>query len=382
MRHSARDLVSNHLSFYIFHHSSLFPEKQWPRGIVANGFVMMEGAKMSKSLENIIPLRQGIAKFGADPVRVGVMATAELGQDTDFSESLAVSIQERLATLIGQARKLGATKTVGKSKPSTLDRWMISRLGSAVQTATSALDRLRVREAINIILYQLDNDIAWYKRRLGPKKPRSHNRDRVLRKVLETRTRMMAPLAPHTAEEIWSRIGNKGFVVQTDWPEESESEKDPTAEREETLVRQVLDDTGEILKATGITPKHIAYYTAADWKWQVYLKALKSAKEKRKQGDFIKDVMGDPQLRSLGKIAADYAAKAIQQANQMPDEMRESRLRDGITAEKTIFVDSVDFYQREFKCAVDVWQEGDLKIIDLKGRARMSEPYRPAIYLE
>jgi len=35
----------------------------------------------------------------------------------------------------------------------------------------------------------------------------------------------------------------------------------------------------------------------------VYLKALKSAEEKRKQGEFIKDVMGDPQLRSLGKIA-------------------------------------------------------------------------------
>jgi len=382
MRHSARDLVSNHLSFYIFHHSSLFREEQWPRGIVANGFVLMEGAKMSKSLENIIPLRQGIAKFGADPVRLGVMATAELGQDTDFSEGLAVSIQERLATLMGQARKLGTKKRVGKSKPSTLDRWMISRLSSAVQTATIALDRLRVREAINIILYQLDNDIAWYKRRLGPKKLRSDNRDRILRKVLETRMRMMAPLAPHTAEEIWSRIGNKGFVVQTDWPEESESEKDPTAERAETLVRQVLDDTGEIRKATGITPKRIAYYTAADWKWQVYLKALKSVEEKRKQGDFIKDVMGDPQLRSLGKMAADYAAKAIQQANQMPDEMRESRLRDGIAAEKTIFVDSLDFYQREFKCGVDVWQEGDLKISDPKGRARMSEPYRPAIYLE
>jgi len=194
--------------------------------------------------------------------------------------------------------------------------------------------------------------------------------------------RMMAPLAPHTAEEIWSRIGNKGFVVQTDWPEESESDKDPTAERAETLVRQVLDDTGEILKATGITPKRIAYYTAADWKWQVYLKALNSAGEKRKQGDFITDVMGDPGLRSLGKIAADYAAKAIQQANQMPDEMRRSRLRDGITAEKTIFVDSIDFYQREFKCAIDVWREGDPKISDPKGRARISEPYRPAIYLE
>jgi hypothetical protein len=92
--------------------------------------------------------------------------------------------------------------------------------------------------------------------------------------------------------------------------------------------------------------------------------------------------MVDPQLRSLGKTAADYAAKAIQQANQMPDEMRQSRMRDGIIDEKTIFAYAVDFYQREFKCAIDVWQEGDLKISDPKGRARLSEPYRPAIYLE
>jgi leucyl-tRNA synthetase len=382
MRHSGRDLVSNHLSFYIFHHSSLFPEKQWPKGIVANGFVLMEGAKMSKSLENIIPLRQGIAKFGADPVRVGVMATAELGQDTDFSEGLAGSIGERLTSLIGQARKLGTKRAAGKSKLSMIDRWMISRLNYAVQNATNALDRLRVREAINIILYQLDNDIAWYNRRLGPKKAKSDNRGRILRKVLETRTRMLAPLAPHTSEEIWSRIGNKGFVVQADWPEESENQKDPAADRAEALIRQVLDDTSEILRATGITPKRIAYYTAADWKWQVYLKALKAAEEKMRQGDFIKDVMGDPRLRALGKAAADYAAKAIQQANQMPDEMRLSRLRDGIVAEKTIFVDSADFYQREFKCAVNIWQEGDPSINDPKGRARMSEPYRPAIYLE
>src|SRR2546428_9995320 len=149
---------------------------------------------------------------------------------------------------------------------------------------------------------------------------------------------MMAQRAPHTAEEIWSRSGNKGFVVQADWPEESESEKDPTAERAETLVRQVLDDTGEILKATGITPKRIAYYTAADWKWQVYLKALNSAGGKRKQGDFITDVMGDPGLRSLGTIASDYAAHALQEANQMPDEMRRARVRDGITGRETILV--------------------------------------------
>ena len=252
----------------------------------------------------------------------------------------------------------------------------------AVRTATSALDRLRVREAINITLYQIDNDVAWYNRRLGPNRPRSDNRGRILRRVLETRTRLMAPLAPHTAEEIWSRIGNRDFVVQSKWPEEEEIEKDPVAEQAEAIVRRVLDDTSEILKATGITPKRIAYYTAADWKWQVYLKALKAAEEKMRQGDFIKDVMGDSRFRSLGKAAADYAGKAIQQANQMPDEMRKSRIQDGVPAETTIFAEAADFYQREFKCVINAWKEGDQGISDPKGRARMAEPYRPAIYLE
>jgi len=193
---------------------------------------------------------------------------------------------------------------------------------------------------------------------------------------------MLTPLAPHTAEEIWSRTGNKGFVVQSKWPEEDENEKDLKAELAEALVRQVLDDTGEILKATGITPKRVVYYTAADWKWQVYLKALKAAEEKRKQGEFMKDVMVDPLVRSLGKTAADYASKALQQANQMPDEMRKSRLQEGMVSEKSIFADAADFYQREFKCAINVWKEGNIGISDPKGRARMAEPYRPAIYLE
>src|SRR5438132_12738398 len=61
MRASARELVSNHLSFYIFHHSTLFPERQWPKGIVANGFVFMEGAKMSKAVQAIIALCQALA---------------------------------------------------------------------------------------------------------------------------------------------------------------------------------------------------------------------------------------------------------------------------------------------------------------------------------
>ncbi len=56
-RHSGRDLVPNHLSFFIFNHSIIFPKSLWPRQIVVNGSVLMDGKKMSKSMGNIIPLK-------------------------------------------------------------------------------------------------------------------------------------------------------------------------------------------------------------------------------------------------------------------------------------------------------------------------------------
>ena len=381
MRHSGKDLVSNHLSMFIFHHTALFPKNLWPKGIVANGFVLMERQKMSKSLENIIPLRQAIAKFGADPLRIGVLSTAELNQDTDFSESLVSTIQERLVNLVAQSRKLGRRRVSGKNKPSTLDKWMLSRLNSAAQTATTAMEKLRVREVINTVLYQIENDTAWYQRRLGPRK-KQDGRDRVLKQVFDFKARMIAPLAPHVAEEMWASLGNKGIVAKADWPEFDESLHDSTAEAAESIIRQTLDDTAEILRATGLTPKRITYYSAAPWKWRIYQKALGIAViSQTDQGSFIRDVMSEPELRGIGKPAADFASKAIRQATQMKEELRNARVGVELK-EMKILEDAKDFFGREFKAEIYIGQEGEKRVSDPKDRARSAEPYRPAIFIE
>ena len=381
MRHSAKDLVSNHLSMYIFHHTALFQRNFWPRGVVANGFVLMERAKMSKSLENIVPLRQAIAKYGADPIRIGVLSTAELNQDTDFSESLVATIQERLVNLVAQSRKLGRRKTSGKRSASSLDRWMLSRLNGAVQTATAEMEKLRVREVINQILYHVDNDAAWYQRRLGPRKKPDDSRDRVLKQVFNLKARMIAPLAPHVAEEMWTSLGNKGMVAREKWPEFDKNLHDGTAEAAESIVRQTLDDTAEILKATGLTPKRITYYVASPWKSQIYQNALITAASQTPQGNFIRDIMSNPELRNIGKPAVDFASKVIKQASQMKEGLRKSRTGLELK-ELKVLVDAKHFFSREFKAEIQVWQEGDRDVIDPKDRARLAEPYRPAIFVE
>ena len=72
-RHSGRDLVPNHLTFFVLNHVAIFPQNNWPREIVVNGSVLMNGSKMSKSMGNIIPLRKAIADYGADPIRLAII---------------------------------------------------------------------------------------------------------------------------------------------------------------------------------------------------------------------------------------------------------------------------------------------------------------------
>lgn len=95
-RHSGRDLVPNHLTFFIFNHVALFEKRFWPRQIVVNGSVLMEGKKMSKSLGNIIPLRTAIQEYGADTIRLAILISSELLQDADFSFDTAKSIRMKL----------------------------------------------------------------------------------------------------------------------------------------------------------------------------------------------------------------------------------------------------------------------------------------------
>ena len=49
-RHSGRDSVPNHLTFFVLNHVAIFPENNWPLQIVVNGSVLMDGKKMSKSM--------------------------------------------------------------------------------------------------------------------------------------------------------------------------------------------------------------------------------------------------------------------------------------------------------------------------------------------
>lgn len=78
IRCSAKDLVRNHLTMSLFNHAAIWTKNPelWPRSFFVNGYILVNGKKMSKSEGNFFTVREIIEKYGADSVR---LAMAEAG---------------------------------------------------------------------------------------------------------------------------------------------------------------------------------------------------------------------------------------------------------------------------------------------------------------
>jgi leucyl-tRNA synthetase len=388
-RHSGRDLIPNHLTFMLFNHTAIFPEELWPRQIVANGVVLMEGAKMSKSFGNIIPLREGIAKFGADPVRMGLLSTAELMQDGDFSPSIAKSMRTRLERLYRFACEVAENpraKSVPAESLQAADRWMLSRLQHHIEAATQAMDKLAVRKAVNSTLYELDQDFHWYQRRIAGQKTKPERKEAigyVFNRVLDSQTRMLAPVAPHVCEELWKIMGEEGFISQSAWPGIDETRKDALAEENEALIISILEDTLNITKATRTRPKKICYYTAAPWKWRTYLKALEQSLSSRVlQKDLMKVLMQNSDLRNRVEEVARFTGQITEDLNRMSEETKQRQNQIGVLNETEVLNEAKGFLEKRMKAKICIYSEEDRNRHDPKNRAQLARPYRPAIFIE
>lgn len=378
-RHSAHELIPNHLTFMIFNHVAIFPENLWPRQIVTNGHVTMEGTKMSKSFGNIIPLREGLARFGADPIRLSVLGTAELLQDADFSPAVAKAMRDRLERLYRLVSEISKGQLEEELGP--VDRWMLSRLQGHILRATESMEKLAVRKVINTILFELEHDIQWYQKRV--KNSKNNAPFKTLREVLNIQIRMLAPFAPHISEELWEMLGGKGFVSKASWPEPDEAKVDFKAEEAEAFISNLLEDTIDIQEATGIKPKKVFYYAAASWKWRVYLTALEMASAgKLVQGNLIRKLMEDPNLKAKAREVAEFAGKIVDEVNRTSTDRRHRLLKIGVINEVQLLREAEEFLKAELNAEVHIYAEDDPAINDPKNRAHLAKPLRPAIYIE
>lgn len=379
-RHSGRDLVPNHLTFFIFNHVAIFKENDWPRQIVVNGSVLMEGKKMSKSLGNIIPLRAAIKDHGADTIRLAMLVSAELLQDADFSFDTARGIRSKLAGIFELARRR-TQKNAGTPKIEAEDRWLLSRLQRIIAETTISMDRLRMREAIHHILYSLEQDLQWYQKRAGARG--SSGNASTLMECLEVQVRLLAPFAPFTSEEVWERLGNKTDITTAGWPQVREDAIDSIAEETEFLISSLLSDLQSIAKVTKITPKKIAVYTSAGWKSKVYRTVLAQVLQGNTNfGQMMKLLLADPETAKV-KTDPKLVQKIIDDILSSPLDARTRRMSLTGFEEIIALRDASSLVSSENNGAeLMVFSEEDPDRYDPKQRSKSARPFKPAIYME
>ncbi len=207
--------------------------------VLTHGFMVDgEGRKMSKSRGNLISSEEAVERFGADIIRLWV-SSEDYRNDIAFSEEILAHIVEAYRHIRNSCRFiLGniedfdyAKDEVEYSNLLEIDRWALSRLANLVTRTTEAYD--------DFIFHRLYHDLhnfcvvdlsAFYfdilKDRLytfAANSPGRRSAQTVLHKILLTLVRLIAPLLPFTAEEIWGHLARKDENVASihlsSWPQ-------------------------------------------------------------------------------------------------------------------------------------------------------------------
>ena len=377
-RHSGRDLVPNHLTFFVLNHVALFPEENWPQEIVVNGSVLMAGKKMSKSMGNIIPLRDAVRKHGADPIRLTILISAELLQDADFNVEAINGIKNKLESMYENSTKTKAEE-IPELEPE--DKWILSMLQNLALNVSQSMDKIRFREALHHILYDFDSELQWYLKRTKSKQ--RTNISGILHKILSSRVLMLSPFAPHIAEEIWEKLGNSELASKSIWPSSIGIEIDSKSIQTETLLKSIIDDINNILKVTKISPKKITIYTAEQWKSKAYNSILKNVLDGQTNiGTIIKSLIANKETEQIKKDP-DFVKKILNDILSEPVELRKRRMNIGQIDEKQIISSELSsLVKNDYDVELSVFSESDSEKYDPKNKAKAARPFKPAILIE
>jgi len=163
-----------------------------------SGVVRGRVEKMSKSKKNTVDPQPIVDRYGADAVRWFMLSDSPPERDLEWSEAsiegAARFVQRvwRLVNSVGSAAE-GADMAIDK------------RLARTIAAVGAAIDGLAFNRAV-AALYELAGALE--------KAAPSASRDSAIR----TLVRLIAPMAPHLAEESWARLGEAGMVADAAWP--------------------------------------------------------------------------------------------------------------------------------------------------------------------
>ncbi|MEM4654990.1 MAG: leucine--tRNA ligase [Thermosphaera sp.] len=361
-RHTGIPHISNHLTFYLFHHTAIFPEEKWPRMISLNETVIREGAKMSKSKGNVIPLRDIAKMYSADLFRFYIAGASSLDSILDWREK---EIELVLDSLYKFANLVDSLKNIEGFIPNDYyGRWFTSKFRKILTDSRKAMDSLEIRDYLQIAFYRTMNLIEQYRDLVGEEYLKA------VKYVVPDWLKILSPVIPHLAEELNERLGSDELISTSKWPSE---EKYPVEEELEGLVDSLFSLINDVKKIVEVMKKpasRAVIVVAPEWKRE----AIRLYLEKKSIKTLIDELKGKYNLRNREL----EIVETIQYFQKNPNEVI---VKTTSRNEFDILKSAIPFIERKTGLKVEVLWEDEARARGIP-KSEKSQPLKPAIYIE
>ena len=212
--------------------------------------------KMSKSKNNGVDPEEIVKEYGADSSRVFTLFAAPPEKELEWNmNGLAGAYRfiNRLYLLVSGTAEFSDHNAKSENhygvelkKRNQKDEEIQKKLHQTVKKVTESIeDDFHFNTAIAAVM-ELLNDMTTYKQEVIDKDNISSESKKIWREVLEKTILLIAPFAPHVADELWAYLGNKTFTFEEEWPKyDEELTKDHTF----NLVIQVNGKVRDMVSA-------------------------------------------------------------------------------------------------------------------------------------
>jgi leucyl-tRNA synthetase len=256
--------------------------------LFTQGMVIKDGAKMSKSLGNVVSPDEMVACYGADAARMYSLFAAPPDRDLDWQEtgiegiqrflgrvyrfvSRNASVETQLAASPAEAKQLAASprtpnETLQATSLPSEARAVQRKLHQTIKRVTDDFQgRWHFNTCIAAIMEFVNELYAWEgvgQRASSPATP-------LLLDVQRNLVLLVAPFAPYLAHELWEMLGEKSNLLKAPWPK-----YDPELAKEDEIEIPVQVNgklRGKIVVAPGTNEEEIKQRALADEKIQSHI---------------------------------------------------------------------------------------------------------------
>ncbi len=218
------------------------------RNVVVNELVLdAEGQKMSKSKGNVVDPWAAVQEFGADQVRLYLLASSQVWVPKPFDRA---AIPDSAGGFLNTLRNsynffaLYVNSTPGPiGGDSLLDRWILSRLASTIDTVTAAWEGYDATTGVRAVMDFVDELSNWYVRQSrsrfwAPGRDADPAAAATLAECLVAVVRMIAPAAPFASDWIHRAVAGRS-VHLADFPARNSAAIDVDLERAMDGIRRL-----------------------------------------------------------------------------------------------------------------------------------------------